>query len=152
MFARILATAVAPCLVLVLITSATADPAEDTREAAAFTQVERAYILGQMRLFLTSIQAISENLSAGKLDAVAEAAAARGMKRNANDPDFPKTLGPKLTPLWKQMGGGTRKGFDQIAEAAQQGEPKDKILGLMGETMKNCVACHQTYKLVAAPE
>jgi len=148
MFARILA----PFLALALITSATADPAEDTREAAVHTKVERAYILGQMRLFLTSVQTITEGLADGKLDVVAEAAAARGMKRNSNDPDFPKTLGAKLTPLWKQMGGGTRKGFDQIAEAAQQGESRDKILGLLGQTMKNCVACHQTYKLVAAPE
>jgi len=135
-----------------LAATAAADPAEDTREAAVHTKAERAYILGQMRLFLTSLQTMTEGLAEGKLDAVAEAAAARGLKRNANDPDFPKTLGPKLTPLWKQMGSGTRKGVDQIAEAAQQGESKDKILGLMGETMKNCVACHQTYKLVAAPE
>jgi len=148
MIARILA----PFLAFALITAAMAEPAEDAREPAAFTKAERAYILGQMRLFLTSIQAMTEGLAEGKLTVVAEAAAARGLKRNVHDPDFPKTLGAKLAPLWKQMGGGTRKGFDQIAEAAQQGESKDKILGLMGETMKNCVACHQTYKLVAAPE
>jgi hypothetical protein len=132
------------------------DPAlpqtEDTLQPAAFNAVERAYILGQMRLFLESIQAINEGLAADHLEDVAEAAAARGLKRNADDPNFPKSINFHASPLWKQLGGGVRRGFDELSDAAKNGAPKEKQLGILAETMKNCVACHQTYRLVHAPE
>jgi cytochrome c556 len=133
--------------------AAVAEPlADDGREAAPRTLVERTYILAQMRLFLASLQEINEGLANGQTSMVAEAAAARGMRRNANDPDHPASMSDKETQLWKQMGGATRRGFDQLAAAAEQGESKEKLLGILGETMKNCVACHQTYRLAEAPK
>jgi cytochrome c556 len=129
-----------------------ADSTEDTREPAAFNAVERAYILGQMRLFVESIQVITAGLASDHMNDVAEAAAARGMRRNANDPSYPKSINTHATPLWKQMGSGVRRGFDELADAAQNGAPKEKQLAILAETMKNCVACHEIYRLVDAPQ
>jgi cytochrome c556 len=128
-----------------------ADPSEDTREPAAFNAVERAYILGQMRLLVESIQAITAGLANDHMNDVVEAAAARGMRRNKDDPAYPKSIDAHATALWKQMGGGVRRGFDELADAAQNGAPKDKQLAILADTMRNCVACHQTYRLVDAP-
>jgi cytochrome c556 len=50
------------------------------------------------------------------------------------------------------MGGSVRRGFDELADAAQNGAPKEQQLAILAETMKNCVACHQTYRIVDAPE
>jgi cytochrome c556 len=124
----------------------------DAREPAPRTKAERAYILEQMRLLVESIQAITEGLATDHMEDVIEAAAARGLHRNANDPAYPASMKAKETPLWKQMGGGTRRGFDELADAAKNGATKEKQLAILAETMKNCVACHQTYRLVAAPE
>jgi hypothetical protein len=134
------------------LTDPAVPPNEDTRQPAAFNTVERTYILEQMRLLLESIQQINEGLATDHMADVAEAAAARGMKRNADDPNFPKSINFHASPLWKQLGGGVRRGFDELAEAAKNGAPKEKQLGILAETMKNCVACHQTYRLVHAPE
>jgi cytochrome c556 len=129
-----------------------ADPSEDTREPAAFNAVERAYILGQMRLFLESIQVITAGWASDHMSDVADAAAARGMRRNANDPNYPKSINAHATALWKQMGSGVRRGFDELADAAQNGAPKEKQLAILADTMKNCVACHETYRLVDATQ
>jgi cytochrome c556 len=134
-------------LLLMPLAAQAAEPA-DSRQAVAVTAAEKAYILEQMRLFIGSIQTIAEGLSTGDNAKVAEAAAARGRRANANDPHFPAGLGAKLPPLWKQMGGGIRGGFDELADAAKSGAPKEKSLGILAATMRNCVACHQSFRLV----
>ncbi len=108
-----------------------APPLADMREPAPRTAVEKASILEQMRLLVASIQAISEGLATDHMEDVVEAAAARGLRRNANDPNYPASMKAKETPLWKQMGGGTRRGFDQLADAAQNGASKEKLLGIL---------------------
>jgi len=80
------------------------------------------------------------------------AAAVGGGRHNAHETKVPKSINAHASPLWKQMGGGVRKGFDELANAAQNGAPKEKQLAILADTMKNCVACHQTYRLANAPE
>jgi hypothetical protein len=121
--------------------------AQDTREAAVRTPAERAFILGQMRLFLGSVQAIAADLAEGDMKAVTTEAAARG-RRGTPLSEIPPGLKAKETPAWGAMMGGVRKGFDGMAEAAGSGATAVEVMGLMGETMRNCVACHQTYRLV----
>jgi hypothetical protein len=132
-----------------------AGPAEeageaDGRTAVAVTPAERAYILGQMRLFVISIQTIASGLGAGDRAQAGEAAAARGLARNANDPAFPPTLAAKLPPQWKQLGGGMRKGFDALAQTISTGDTQ-KSLEQLGIVMANCVACHAIYRVAAVP-
>jgi hypothetical protein len=151
---RCIVLAAAAALPAVAFTAG-AGPAEeagdaDGRTAVAVTAAERAYILGQMRLFVVSIQTIAAGLGAGDRAQASEAAAARGLKRNANDPAFPPALGARLPAQWKQIGGGMRKGFDTLAQTIGDGDTQ-KSLEQLGIVMTNCVACHATYRVVTAP-
>jgi hypothetical protein len=123
--------------------------AQDVRTPAVRTEAERDFILGQMRLFLQSIQAITTALAKNDLETVADEAAARGRKGTPVS-DIPPSLKAKETPAWTAMMGGARAGFDDMAKAAQAGTPPIALVGMLGETMRNCVACHQSYRL--APE
>lgn len=145
-------TALRTALVLLWTAAAVAQPApadDDSRLALPLTPAERGYVLGQMRLFVESIQGIAAGLSDGQRVRAAEAAAARGLERNANDPQFPPTLGAKLPAEWKQLGGALRRGFDGLAQGIGDGEGPQQSLAQLGDVMKNCVACHATYRIVA---
>jgi len=132
-------------LALLLVTPALA---EDTREPVRRTEAERAFILGQMRLFLESTQVIATALANGDLKTVAEEATARG-RRGTPLSEIPPGMKAKETPGWTALMSGARTGFDDLASAAQAGAPPAKLIGMLGETMRNCVACHQSYRLAA---
>lgn len=121
--------------------------AQDAREQAVRTEAERNFILGQMRLFLQSTQAITTALANNDLKTVADEAAARGRKGTPLS-QIPAGLKAKETPAWTGMMAGARAGFDDIAKAAHDGAPPIALIGMLGETMRNCVACHQSYQLV----
>jgi hypothetical protein len=123
---------------------------KDSREAIVVTAAERNYILGQMRLFVASIQTVAAGLGVDDRAEASEAAAARGAKRNANDPAFPPTLDAKLPPQWKQLGGGMRRGFDALAQGISAGDATQKSLEQLSIVMTNCVACHATYRVATA--
>jgi hypothetical protein len=145
-------TALRAALVLLWMGAAVAQPApsdDDSRLALSLTPAERTYVLGQMRLFVESIQAIATGLADGQRARAVEVAAARGLKRNAADPAFPSTLGAKLPADWKQLGGALRRGFDGLAQGMAEGEGPQQSLARLGDVMKNCVACHATYRIVA---
>ncbi|WP_020176594.1 hypothetical protein [Methyloferula stellata] len=126
----------------------------DYRQPAPRTKIEKAYILEEMRLLFESIQTINEGLATDHMEDVIEAAAkaARGMRRNPSDPAYPASMHFKETPAWKQMGGDVGRGFDALADAAKNGASKERQLAILADTMKNCVACHQTYRLAEAPQ
>jgi hypothetical protein len=121
--------------------------AQDAREPAVRTAAERAFILGQMRLFLQSTQAIATALAKDDLQTVVEEATARGRKGTPLS-EIPSGMKAKETPAWTAMMAGARAGFDDIAKAAHEGAPPTMLVGMLGETMRNCVACHQSYRLV----
>lgn len=121
--------------------------AQDAREPAVRTEAERAFILSQMRLFLQSTQAITSALAKDDLKIVIEEATARGRKGTPLS-EIPPGMKAKETPAWTAMMGGARAGFDDISKAAQDGVPPIALVGMLGETMRNCVACHQSYRLV----
>ena len=120
--------------------------AQDAREPAVRTEAERAFILGQMRLFLQSTQAIAAALGKNDLKAVEDEATARGRKGTPASA-IPPGMKAKETPAWTAMMAGARGGFDDIARTAHEGAPPLELIGLLGETMRNCVACHQSYRL-----
>jgi hypothetical protein len=123
---------------------------KDGRQAVVVTAAERNYILNQMRLFVISVQTIAAGLGADDRAQAGEAAAARGLQRNANDPAFPPTLDAKLPPQWKLLGGSMRKGFDALAQTISAGGGTQKSLEQLGVVMTNCVACHATYRVATA--
>jgi hypothetical protein len=121
--------------------------AQDAREPAVRTAAERDFILGQMRLFLRSTQAITTALAKNDLQTVVDEANARGRKGTPLS-EIPAGMKAKESPAWTAMMGGARAGFDDIAKAAQEGAPPISLVGMLGETMRTCVACHQSYRLV----
>jgi len=120
------------------------------RTALTLTPPEKAYVLDQMRQFVGSIQRIVAGLAVGDSAMAVDAAAARGIKRNADDPAFPPTLGTKLPAAWKQFGGGMRKGFDTLAKGIGDKQDTSQSLRQLGELMNNCVGCHASYRIADA--
>jgi cytochrome c556 len=150
--AAVAALPVLACSVGVTSAEEVAPGDKDSREAIVVTPAERNYILGQMRMFVTSIQTVAAGLGADDRAQAAEAASARGAKRNANDPAFPRTLDAKLPPQWKQLGGGMRRGFDALAQGINAGDGTQKSLEQLGIVMTNCIACHATYRVATATD
>lgn len=132
--------------VAVLMSGATADETVDRREPALRTEAEQAFVLDQMRLFLSSIARIEDGLGSGDMDRVAREAAARGRKANVGLAR-PPGLAAKETEAWTAMFKSVRGGFDQIADQASAHAPAATINKMLADTMANCVACHQTYRI-----
>ena len=134
-------------LLVLLSLLATPVYAADTREAAQRTPEEKEFVLDQMRLFLTSLQAINADLADGRMTEAAAEAAARGRKASAQLAK-PASISAKESDTWKTLMGNVRVGFDNIASSAAAGQPVPRVLGEVGATMQNCVACHRTYRIV----
>jgi hypothetical protein len=136
-----------PCLFLgALASSGRADDMVDQREQAFRTEAEKAFVLDQMRLLLNSIMEIEEGLGTGDLNLVAREAAARGRKANVTLAR-PPSLAAKESEAWKAMFLSVRNGFDAVADQAQAHAPAATINKTLADTMRNCVACHQTYRI-----
>jgi cytochrome c556 len=135
------------CLLIgALMSPGAAGETADTREPVQRTEAEKTFVLDQMRLFLASIAEVEEALGSGDMDKVAREAAARGRKANVTLAR-PSTLASKESEAWKIMMGSTRSGFDRIAEEAAAHASPANINKIVADTMRNCVACHQTYRI-----
>ena len=118
-------------------------PANDGREALLLESGERDLVLSEMRVFLASVQAITDGLSNDDMDKVAEAARSVGA---AAQKDVPASLIGKLPLSFKKLGFDTHKKFDMLAlDAEQLGSPEHSLKQL-ASLMNNCVACHATYR------
>lgn len=136
------------CLVVGLMASIShAGEMVDTREEAPRTEVEKAFILDQMRLLLNAIMEIEEGLGTGDMDLVAREAAARGRRANVILAR-PPSLAAKESEAWKSMFLSVRNGFDAVADLARDRAPAASINKTLADTLRNCVACHQTYRIV----
>ena len=138
------------CLVLGALTSSgRAGDIVDTREQVFRTEAEKAFVFDQMRLLLNSITEIEEGLGTSDMDLVAREAAARGRKANMTL-TRPPSLAAKESEAWKSMFLSVRNGFDAVADQAKDHVPAATINKTLADTMHNCVACHQTYRIVVA--
>ena len=136
-----------PCLFLgALASSGRAEDMVDQREQVFRTEAEKAFVFDQMRLLLNSITEIEEGLGTGDLNLVAREAAARGRKANMTLAR-PPSLAAKESEAWKAMFLSVRNGFDAVADQAQAHAPAATINKTLADTMRNCVACHQTYRV-----
>lgn len=121
-------------------------PAADPRIPVRLAGEDRAYVLGQMRLFLSNIQRINEALGKGNLDLVAKVAALSGSRRNENDPSRPAGLRDRQPAAYNKYIGALRKEFDELSLAAPRSSAQE-ISGRVGHLMENCVGCHQIFRL-----
>ena len=122
-------------------------PAVDPRTAVPLAGEDRAYVLGQMRLFLAGIQRISAALGENDLALAAKVAAITGARNNDTDPSRPADLRARQPAAWNQYIGLVRRGFDDIANTAATAPVQDSLKKL-GALTQNCVACHQTFQIV----
>ena len=119
---------------------------DDDRHALLLEPAERDLVLSEMRTFLSSVQAISEGLSKEDMSQVQKAASTAGVQAQEG---MPGPLMAKLPLSFKKLGRDTHKKFDLLAlDAEQLGDPQHSLQQL-SELMKNCVACHSTYKIRA---
>lgn len=116
----------------------------DGRQALLLTPAERTLVLTEMRLFLSSVQAITEGVSKENLPLIIKAARKAGVQAQ---PGMPASLTQKLPLNFKKLGRDTHKKFDLLAlDAEELGDPQLSLQQL-SELMNNCISCHATYKI-----
>ena len=122
-------------------------PSTDGRQAIVLDSAERDLVLMEMRMFLDSVQRITEAVTKEDMKAAIKAArevgaAAQGL--------VPGTLMGKLPMEFKKLGFDTHSKFDALAlDAEQMGDPK-QTLEQLSTLMRNCVACHAGYQIKEA--
>lgn len=130
------------------IVSGSTAKGEDGRTAILFQSGERTLMLGEMREFVAALQSISDALARDDMKAVARAARAVG---TAKAGDVPLSMLAKLPIGFKSLAISTHRGFDAIARDADSGAPQKHTLEQLSGTLQNCVACHASYQIKAAP-
>ena len=119
-------------------------PSKDGRQAIVLSEAERDLVLEEMRMFLTSVQKITDGIT--KEDMVIVATAAREVGALAQQA-VPGSLMGKLPLSFKKLGFDTHTKFDSLAlDAEQLGDPQHALQQL-SKLMNNCVSCHTTYKI-----
>lgn len=119
-------------------------PASDGREALILEPAERDLVLTEMRMFLSSVQKITQALTEEDMETVVKAAREVGL---AAQQAVPGSLMGKLPLAFKKLGFDTHKKFDELAlDAEQLGDP-NHALQQLSTLMNNCVACHSTYQI-----
>lgn len=116
----------------------------DNRTAILLDEAERNFVLAEMRTFLASVQQITEGVGLEDMAIVSQSARMVG---NAAQQGAPGTLMGKLPIGFKQLGHDTHTRFDQLALDAEDLGDASHSLSQLSELMKNCVACHETYKI-----
>jgi len=118
--------------------------ATDGRQALILTEPERDVVLTEMRVFLQSVQQITQGVSDQNMTLVTNAARTVGA---AAQNSVPGSLVKKLPLEFKKLGFDTHQKFDQLAlDAEEFGDPMHSLRQLT-ELMSNCVACHELYRI-----
>lgn len=118
--------------------------ATDGRQALILEPAERDLVLGEMRMFLSSVQRITQAVTKEDMAAAVKAAREVGL---AAQGEVPGSLMGKLPLEFKKLGFDTHSKFDALAlDAEQLGDPKH-TLEQLSTLMNNCVACHATYQI-----
>ena len=129
------------------ILTGTVAPSTDGRQAILLNEPERDLVLDEMRMFLASVQKITDGITKEDMTIVAKAAREVGALAQQA---VPGSLMGKLPLSFKKLGFDTHSKFDALAlDAEQLGDPQHALQQL-STLMNNCVACHSTYKINGA--
>ena len=120
----------------------------DERAAIQLNKNERALVLSEMRVFLESVQGITEGLASDDMDSVVKAARQSG---NSAQRAVPGSLVGKLPLGFKKLGFATHAKFDELALDAEQLGDGGHSLTQLSSLLENCVACHSAYKFELEP-
>lgn len=116
----------------------------DGRTVVVLQAGERDLILSEMRGLLAATQQILEGANQGDMQHISKAARAAGM---AGAADVNPVLMAKLPLELKKLGMSVHHDMDDIANAAESGQPSAEILKMASNTLTKCVACHATWQL-----
>ncbi len=132
---------------LSIIFSGQTSKADDGRTSIHLSSEERKMVLSEMRRLLEASQLIVQGLADQDLSSIEKAASAVGSKAITT---VDLKLAPKLPPEFRQLGFGTHKAFDEIAQLARDKQSPDMIQRKLATTMNNCVSCHTAYQIPEA--
>lgn len=138
-------------LVSLLFVSATAQSMAETIQKSAvdprynlqLTPGERAEFLSEMRNMLASIQQILLGIGSADRELIAEYARRSGNRMARATPD---SVRAKLPQSFRDIGGPTHMMFEELAVHAETDE-MDMLARQTGELMKQCMACHATFRV-----
>ena len=115
----------------------------DKRISLGFNPSEKAEFLTEMRQMLTSIQGIMTGIGTNDRQLIIKSARYSGNRMARATPESIK----KKTPLaFKEIGGPTHMMFEELVIKAED-DDMDMLAELTGNLMKNCLACHATFKV-----
>jgi len=121
-------------------------PADDPRTPIHVIGEDRAWMLGQMRLFLAALGQINGAIASGDRAEVARTARRVGMKIEESEPYRPSNWRSLTPPGWGEMARTVRLGFDRMADQAATASPEN-LNAELAEQVQICVACHQTFRV-----
>lgn len=116
----------------------------DDRTAIMLHPEERELVLSEMRGLLVATQGILEGANQGDIPRIIKAARAGGMAGTA---EVNPALMAKLPLEFKALGMSVRHEMDEIAKAAEEGQPTSELLKMTSDTLTKCVACHAAWQL-----
>jgi len=105
-------------------------------------------VLKEMRTFLDSVRKITEGIAEKNNQKVISAARSVG---NSAQGGMPGSLVAKLPIGFKKLGFDTHARFDRLAMDVASMDDSDVALTQLAELTKNCVACHEIYR-ISIPE
>ena len=121
----------------------------DGRMSIQLDAGESDLVLTEMRMFLGSIQKITEGITEDDMKLVAEYARKVG---KAAQGAVPGTLVGKLPMQFKKLGSDTHAKFDQLALDAEEFGDGSHVLSQLSTLMQNCVSCHAAYRIDISSE
>jgi hypothetical protein len=130
-------------LVALTVICAPAVAQSDSRHNLRLTLDEQALFLSEMRVMLGSVQQIAEGLGRGDRALIVEAARRSG---NRMARATPASVRAKVPKAFEELGGPTHMMFEELAIRAET-DDMDQLAAHLGQTMKQCMACHATFKV-----
>jgi hypothetical protein len=115
----------------------------DTRISLGLTASEKTVFLSEMRQMLISIQGIMMGIGTEDRALIIKSAKYSG---NRMARGTPQSIKDKTPSAFDQLGGPTHMKFEEVVIRAED-DDMDMLAELTGELMKNCIACHATFKV-----
>lgn len=121
--------------------------ADDGRTAILLEAGERDFVLGEMRLFLETVQGVVAAIAENDIAKVAELSTAVGMASTGGET---AALIGKLPLEFKTLGLATHALFDDLAAEATDRGDSNVVTASLGILMENCTSCHAGYRFDVA--
>lgn len=131
-------------LIYLFVIKGNTTTSNDERTAINMSEVNKDFVLAEMREFLKSVQQINEGILENNPEKIIKA----GNKSGGSVIEHaPQGLLKTLPISFKSLGFSTHDMFDEIAESAKTNFDKTTAQKQLNLLLYNCVACHQAYKI-----